>query len=299
MIRPFNRRRFLAISACAAIVPGAGVTATASWRGVALGAAASITLGGMGRARAGETFTAVEAELDRLQDIFSLYRASSALVRLNRDGYLDAPPPDLLEVLNLCYALNRATNGAFDPTIQPLWRARAEIRDPEAVAMARRLVGWDGVDITEHRIAFARPGMAITLNGVAQGFITDRIAALLRARGFGNVLIDMGEIAALGRNDGTPWSARVDMPDGRVARRLTLTDRCLAVSAPLGTLPGSHGHIIEPRSDTPHAAHRLVAVSANRAAVADGLSTGCCLLSGDVAIAAVGQFTDAKLEILI
>ncbi|MCG6903493.1 MAG: FAD:protein FMN transferase [Rhodobacter sp.] len=283
------------------MLPQAAMPATASWRGSALGAVATITLGGMGRAAAGGVFAAIESELSRLENIFSLYREASALSRLNRFAYLDAPPSELLEVLVLCHALNDASKGAFDPTVQPLWRfltngATDSVPD---LRVARQLVGWDRVVIAESRIGFARPGMAITLNGIAQGYITDRIAALLRARGFDNVMIDIGEIAALGRNHGALWSAEIAAPDGKVARRLTLQDRCLAVSATMGTVLGGIHHIIEPRSDTLVQPRQLAAVSADSAALADGLSTGCCLLSDDEAVAAVARFPGARLETLI
>lgn len=44
------------------------------------------------------------------------------------------------------------------------------------------------------RIAFARPGMTLTLNGVAQGDVADLVAALLAAEGLEDALIDTGEI---------------------------------------------------------------------------------------------------------
>ncbi|WP_143533984.1 FAD:protein FMN transferase [Rhizobium sullae] len=40
-------------------------------------------------------------------------------------------------------------------------------------ALAR--IGFDAVRFNRDRIAFIRPGMATSLNGVAQGFITDRV----------------------------------------------------------------------------------------------------------------------------
>ena len=50
------------------------------------------------------------------------------------------------------------------------------------------------------KVRFALPGMAITLNGIAQGYITDRIATLLQDAGMGDVLLDIGEVRALGRH---------------------------------------------------------------------------------------------------
>lgn len=290
-----HRRRFLAISAAVTVAPGGLLAATTSWRGVALGAPASITLGGTGRAAAAETFAAVTAELDRLEEIFSLYRPVSALSRLNRTGRLDAPPWELVDVLALCDALHDATGGAFDPSVQPLWRALARGEQGD-----RSCVGWNGVGFGPDRIIFARPGMALTLNGVAQGYVTDRVAALLRARGYVNVLVEMGEIAALGTRYGAHWEADVSTTEGELVRRLGLSDRALAVSAPTGTMFGpALGHILDPRPGGPGPRQRLVAISADRAAVADGLSTGCCLLSTAEAARAVACFADARLEVII
>ncbi|MDH3263319.1 MAG: FAD:protein FMN transferase [Paracoccaceae bacterium] len=305
MPRPPDRRRFLAIAAAAIAAPGTLRAGTAAWRGTALGAAASITLGGTGAAAADETFAAVAAELERLEQVFSLYRPESALSRLNRDGRLGAPPGDLVNLLALSDALHAATGGAFDPTVQPLWLALArggatDARPtPEA---ASDLVGWSGVAFDAAGIALSRPGMALTLNGVAQGHIADRIAALLGALGYRDVLVDMGEIAARGSRHGTAWSADVAAPDGQVLRRLNLRDRALAVSAPLGTLIDRErtiGHILDPRAGAVAPERLLVAVSAASAAVADGLSTGCCLLSEAGAARAVAEFPGARLESLI
>jgi thiamine biosynthesis lipoprotein len=305
MHRPLNRRRFLAITASAIAAPWALRAGTAAWRGTALGAAASITLGGTGAAAAGQTFAAVTAELERLEQVFSLFRPGSALSRLNRDGRLLAPPADLVELLALCDSLHAATGGAFDPTVQPVWLAlarRRPARDHSSLEAAADLVGWSGVDFESAGVALSRSGMALTLNGVAQGYIADRIAALLGARGYHDVLVDMGEIVARGARHGAAWSAAIAAPDGQILRRVALRDRALAVSAPLGTLIDRDqgiGHILDPRTGAAATERLLVAVSAESAAVADGLSTGCCLLTDAEAARAVAQFAGARLDALI
>jgi len=307
----FSRRRFLAISAATCLLPAAARAAVpvARWRGTALGAGASMTLVGADDRAAQPVFTAVEAEVARLEAIFSLYREDSATARLNAAGRLDSPPADLLEVLSLSGSLHRATEGAFDPTIQPLWllhaAAAAEGRPPtpEALAAARLAAGWEKLQITPEAVAFTRPGMAVTFNGIAQGFIADRVAALLRGRGLTDVLVDMGEIVALGRRpDGDAWHAGIATPDGTMVRELRLADRALATSAPMGTLldrAGRIGHILDPRSGEPNGRWRLVSIAAGRAAVADGLSTACCLLPRAAIAAALSTYSDASLEALL
>ncbi len=306
-----DRRRFLTIAACGALVPvlapvaaRAGGAPTVWWRGVALGAQATIRLAGTGRAAAGETIAAVKAELARLEDIFSLYRPGSAISRLNRDGVLDAPPVELIEVLGDCDSVHEATGGAFDPTIQPLWLALAKAGNSGRGDLPARRgdIGWRHVRVAPDRVAFDRPGMAITLNGVAQGDVTDRIAGLLRARGYEDVLVDMGEIRALGDHDGGGWRAGIAMPDGRMVRRVTLRERCLATSSPMGTVLDARrgiGHIIDPRPGGKRPARRLVSVSAPRASIADALSTGCCLLSAEAAATAAARCRGARIEALI
>ncbi len=143
--------------------------------------------------------------------------------------------------------------------------------------------------------------MAMTLNGIAQGYITDRVADLLRRRGFDNVLVDMGEIVGLGqRGDGGAWRIGVSTPDGRIVHRTTLSDRALATSSPMGTLfddDGNVGHILDPLRGVPIAVRELVSVSADRAALADALSTAFCIMDDAEAAAALEVHPTARLEV--
>ncbi|WP_340108639.1 FAD:protein FMN transferase [Pikeienuella sp. HZG-20] len=308
MTSDLPRRRFLTITAAFAALPAMAHASApvAEWRGAALGAGASLRLVGVDRREARGDFAAVEAELSRLEDIFSLYRAGSALSVLNRDGRLPAPPPEMLELLSLAGAIHASTNGAFDPTIQPLWALYAETPghapDRAMLTAARARTGWSDVRIEPTEIAFAHPRMAMTLNGIAQGYITDRVAALLRGRGFSDVLVDMGEIAGLGRRaDGGAWQVGVAAPDGRVIRRTTLKDRALATSSPMGTRIGDDGdvgHILDPRHGAPHALRDIVSVSADRAALADALSTAFCIMDDKDVSAALLSHPAARLEAL-
>lgn len=290
-----SRRRFLTISAAAVALPaGAGVP-DAQWRGNALGADASMRLVGLSPSDADRIFAQVEAELARLEMIFSLYRPDSSVSRLNEQGSLTAPEPELLQVLSLCNNLHQASGGAFDPTIQPLWWALANAHGPREVAEAKAKIGWTNLRVDTAEIRFEKPGMAITLNGIAQGEVTDRIAALLRSHGLRDVLVDIGEILALGhRGDGAAWRAGVADPNGRIRHRVSLSDRALATSATHGTRLQQGGHILSPTGI--QVDDRLVSVSANSAAVADGLSTALCLVPGEEAADVLARFPGARLE---
>lgn len=306
-----TRRRFLAISAAAALPRTAFAAAPVTrWRGTALGAGASMTLTGIGEVEAAPLIARVLSEIDRLEAIFSLYRAESALSRLNRTGRLASPPPEMLELLALCGAIHHQTDGAFDPTIQPLWALHAEsasrgrVPSDAEIDTARALTGWAGFRFDTSEIIATRKGMALTLNGIAQGYIADRIADLLRAEGMAGVLVDMGEIHAVGAHaDGTPWRAGIAAPDGSVrSRPVLLVDRALATSAPLGTVldqAGHISHIVDPRTGRPGGIWRQVSVSAPRAALADGLSTAFCLIERSLIERVVAAFPGARVEALL
>ncbi|MFB2530635.1 FAD:protein FMN transferase [Paracoccus sp. p4-l81] len=300
-----NRRRFLTVTAGLGLLPAlrgawAAPPATTVWRGTALGSGAVIA---MVHPEAERMIAIARAEIDRLEGIFSLYRADSALARLNRDGRLDAPPFELLECLGLCGAVHQASGGRFDPTVQPLWAAHAEAwakgapPDPAVLAAARALTGWRDVAVSESAVVLARPGMALTLNGVAQGVIADRVADRLRAEGLADVLVDTGEIRALGGERGTDgWP--VTLSGGP---RLILSDRALATSAPLGTAfdpAGQVGHILNPASGLPAGpVWRAVSISAPRAGLADALSTAACLIGDQDGIAQMAaHFPDVRVE---
>ena len=297
----FNRRRFLMIAAAAAAVPsGARAAKMASWRGMALGAGASMKIVGLGEDEAAPIIKAVEQELLRLERIFSLYRDDSEISRLNRDGVLVSPSPELLQVLTLSGALFHASGGTFDPTIQPLWRAIAKGASGDDLAKARESVGWEYLEFNAEPIRFhGHAGQrALTLNGIAQGAITDRIAALLKSRDLHNVLIDMGEVSALGTNGGRRWKVGVVKPDGEVVKRLSLSDRAIATSAPEATRIGPDAdvsHILRPSGEK--AVRKLVSVSAPNAALADGLSTALCLTDPAQNAALLSHFPQAKIEL--
>jgi len=305
-----TRRRVLAISAAAALAPRAALAAPVQqWRGIALGAEATITLA---HPDAKRLITRARAEIDRLEGIFSLYRVNSALSQLNRAGVLEAPPFELLECLGTCGAVHAASGGVFDPTVGPLWALYAQSYsagappDAAQIETTRQLIGWQGVSFDAQSIRFAHPGMALTLNGVAQGYIADKVADLLRAQGLTDVLVNTGEMHALGgRPDsgGADWAVSLKAGDRILPDAVMLRDMALASSAPLGTVfdgDGRVGHIIDPRSGLPTpATWQLVSVTAPRAAVADALSTAGCLLTGEQIQLAVSRLPGAGIAALV
>lgn len=251
-----NRRRFLAITAAVVALPGAAQAETL-WQGIALGAEATVTLTGP-RTRAEAALATLPALLNAIEDEFSLYRPASTLSRLNAGNPI-SPSRAFAALLAHCDLLHEATEGAFDPSVQPLWRALA------TGTTTRTRIGWSDIP----RIFPLRllPGQALTFNGIAQGHATDAVAAHLAAHGFTHALIDIGELAALGG----PFRIGLMDPDAGLTGTATLTSRAIATSSPRATLVAGQPHILHPRGLPP--LWSSVTVEADTATLADALST--------------------------
>lgn len=280
----------LGIAALRAAAPNAQLF---TWQGEVLGAVAELGLWHTDAAFARRAILKVRLELERYENIFSLYRGHSEISRLNESGRLAKPSPELRALVEKSRRFSELSGGAFDISVQPLWRlyeahfwshtdTAADI-GAKAQDVAHALVDFRRIDSGSAAIAFARPGMAITLNSLAQGAITDWIADMLRHEGFESAMVDLGEYRAIGRHpDGRPWRIAIRDPlaAGRTARTIELDDMALAVSGGYGTTfeeTGRFHHIFDPQSGA--SANRLAdaAVIGPSATVANGLATAICV----------------------
>lgn len=266
-----TRRRFLTIAAALCVagpVREAGALTRVRFR--AMGAEAEIALPGdpdEAQAAAAECQTLV-AHVERTA---SLWDPESELCRLDRSGYLQAPSPEFRALWTAARRMAELTDGGFDPTVQPIWQALAEGGDPLA---ARSLVDWQRFSISPmHGARFARPGMGITLNGIAQGFATDLVANLLRQRGYRRLLVNVGEWRGAAGPGGRPWRLGIAGPGSpNILGEISFREGAVATSSPRATLVGGDAHIFDPLS-RPGPRWETVTVSAGNATMADGLST--------------------------
>ncbi len=228
--------------------------------------------------------TALAAAMDALRGVdrlMSLHRPDSAVSQLNREGQLERPDPRLLAVLQTAQSTAQLTGGTFDITVQPLWAAYAAQANP---IPALSLVDWRQLDVRQDRVRLQKPGMAITLNGIAQGYGADVALAALRQHGIAHALLDTGEFASLGqRADGQPWMLAVRDPrDPQVVAHLLGADgRSLATSGDYATVFSDdfrRHHIFDPSTGASPQELASVSVLAPTGMQADALSTACMVL---------------------
>ncbi len=246
------------------------------------------------RAALSSAFTALR-EVDALM---SVYRADSQVGRLNQVGWLSQPDPRLVQVLDTAQHLSRLTDGAFDVTVQPLWRA-ANAQQPVLPALSR--VDWRKLDVSDRELRLRETGMALTLNGIAQGYGADQALAALKRHGIRHALLDTGELASLGTNEaGDPWSLAVRDPrdENRYAQVLAADGRCLASSGDYATRftdDFSQHHIVDPHTGASPTELAAVSVLAPSGLLADGVSTACMVLGAKKSLALVASLADVDV----
>lgn len=296
-----GRRRFLQIGfgaggllSCGAVVRSrsSGSLKEICRSGYALGTTTELRVLHEDAATAERAVDAAFAAIEQVEELMSLYRPHSSLCELNRTGAIERPHPWLTEVLRHARALSQATDGAFDVTMQPLWHCWSQAmrngRLPTETELntARQLVDWRSLDVSPARIALGRPGMQVTLNGIAQGFAADRAVAALREAGVAHALINTGEVSALGRKRDEPWTIGVQHPRhlDAYSALAKLNDRALSTSGDYATTFSAdrrHHHIVDPRlgySPEELASATIVAPSALEA---DALSTAVLVLGAE------------------
>lgn len=275
-----NRRRFITIMAGITAGFALPVKALAQkklfrWQGIAMGSYADIQLYHPVPEFAEKLVNQCVKEIKRLENIFTLYDNRSALSRLNNEGVLKNPPAEMKELIETAKYFGYITQGGFDITVQPLWNLYkkhfVENKTPPAnskIEEVLKLVDYRKIEISGAEIKYQKTGMAVTLNGIAQGYITDKVTALLRENGIKEVLVNIGEMSAIGG----PWNIGIKDTN----EFINLNNKALATSGGYGTKfteDGKYHHLLDTKTGRPTDIYQSVSVISDNATTADALST--------------------------
>ena len=231
-------------------------------------------------------------EVDRLERLLSGYRDDSQVSYLNRNRSIAGKIRELKEVLNHSRRFSLLSNGAFDVTVKPILDLfhnchLYERRRPtsEELEKAFKLVGYQGIVIDDQKIVLEKPGMGVTLDGIAKGYIIDQAIDVLVQHGVSRAFISAGgDIRALGEYTlNVPW--RVALQDPRDENNLIaivyLKNKAIATSGDYTqyfSSDRSAHHIVDPRSGVSAVGLISATVVADRAIDADALATSVFVL---------------------
>ena len=243
------------------------------------------------------------AELRRIEDLMSRFKADSDVGRVNRSpiGVTVPISPETAEVVRAALGWAQATEGRFDPCLgrlSRLWDPGPDARPPSA----DQLAGLRGRELWRAIELGGDPGApwlrrdhvdaALDLGGIAKGYGVDRAARVLEAVGVRSALVNVGgDLMALGTGPGgRAW--RIGIRDPRdpesVVGDFDVEDRAVATSGDY--LRGfSHGgrryhHLLDPRSGTPiQAPYRSLTIEADDVISADAAATAAFAAADDLA----------------
>jgi thiamine biosynthesis lipoprotein len=253
----------------------------------------SVTALGPSRERLDDALGRAFEAMDRLIGLLNRFDSASPVSHLNATGRLDGPPPEVGEVVSRALEYHRLTRGAFDVSVAPLvdlFRDRL-VREtpvePTAAEIAEALsrVGAEHVALSPRRIGLARPGMRITLDGIAKGYIVDAVAAVLDRGGVRRYLVNAGgDIRTRGANaEQRPWTIAVEDPWRRsdFPDTIHLGDAAVATSGSYERYfdhDRTYHHIVDAATGRSPVHCSSVSVVAPTALAADALATSVFLM---------------------
>lgn len=247
------------------------------------------------------------AEIVKVQEAASLFDPESALSRLNRDGVLTKAPGGLTDMLRVARDVGDLTNGAFDVTVQPLWRLyetsfkAGRPPTPDEIERMRDFIDYRNIEIDGDHVRLTKPGMAVTLNGIAQGHATEQCLRALQRYGVKDAILNTGEIGVAGQRDGvTPWTAGIADPrgDGTYAALVHPLPGVLATSGDYGTAfttDFATHHIFDPKTLRSPARLASVSVLAQSGALADALATAMMVMGPEDSMALAGKLSAVEV----
>ncbi len=248
------------------------------------GTLVEITIAGEPAGKARAAAAQVLREFDTLHRRLHAWEASE-LTALN-DAFARGPQPvaaaaDLIAMLRDAADWSRRSAGLFNPAIGNLvrlWGFHADEYQPRLppAAEAARLVasrpGMDDLVFGPGQVASRNPAVRLDLGGYAKGYALDRAAAILRAAGIRNALINIGgNILALGRKGDRPWRVGIQHPrrGGAIATLDLYDGEAIGTSGDYQRFFEVDGrrycHLIDPRSGVPVQGVQAVTVIARGA----------------------------------
>ena len=259
-----------------------------------------------------EAISAAFVRMEEIEREASIFDEQSEASQLNRDGHLDTPSDDLLQLLTMSVDYSQMTGGCFDITVQPLldlwagglWKESEEVQQSK-INETMGLIGWDKIGIEDNRIYFRAEGMKITLGGIAKGYAVDEALEVLEGMDIKHALVNAGgDMATLGsKPEGEPWNVALVNPDDTSQSLATFTfwDKAIATSGNYERYfdPEKEAHhIINPK--TGYSAKECISVTiiAENGMQADALATGVFVMGPDDGIKLVESLDDVECLIV-
>lgn len=221
--------------------------------------------------------TEVDTVFARLDETISSYRPDSEVARFNTQE--STIPfrlsPDVSELFEVAFNLERESGGTFSPTVAPLLKAwglgpyprRDKIPDAAEIAAAQKRLGT--VKLEAGALTKSDPQASVDLSGMGEGVALKRLAILMEECRFKNYYIELGgEVFARGVSQkGRAWRVGIERPEANATELWCVVEIDGVGLSTSGNYRNffefegkQYSHILDPRGGRP-VEHNLVSVS--------------------------------------
>lgn len=246
-------------------------------------------------------------EVKRIENLISDWIPTTQISQVNQNAGVKTikVADEVYELVERAIKVSKLTNGAFDisyASMDKIWKFDGSMKampTEEAIKKSVAKVGYKNIvlDENEKTIFLKNEGMKLGLGGIGQGYIADKIKALLQSKGCTSGIVNVsGDINTWGKQlDGKPWTVGIVNPmnKNKVFATFPLEDSAVETSGSYEKFVTfnntRYSHIIDPRTGYPATGIVSVSVFAKQTEIADALATGIFVLGVEVGLDLVNQ----------
>lgn len=228
--------------------------------------------------------------LNKIDSSLSIYKPYSLISQFNNSETGITIDDHFKNVVEKSLAVCRETKGIFDITILPIiqvWgfgtKPIDSLPSKTTIRTLKKCVSSKYLSLDDHQLKKSKPCVKLDVNGIAQGYSVDALAALLEKKGISNYIVELGgEITVKGRKQPGNIKMRIgieaptdnEFATGSMQRIVELDGGSITTSGSYRKYYESQGkkisHIIDARTGYP-AQNELISVTvyAKSAIIAD------------------------------
>jgi thiamine biosynthesis lipoprotein len=246
-------------------------------------------------------------EVKRIENLISDWIPTTQISEINRNAGIKEVKVDeeVFDLLERAIKVSKLTNGAFDisyASMDKIWKfdgSMKEMPSEEAIKKSVEKIGYKNIllNSNDKTVFLKLQGMKLGLGGIGQGYIADKVKALLQSKGCNSGLVNVsGDINTWGKQpNGKSWTIGIVNPmnKNKVFATFPLDNSAVETSGSYEKYVTFNGirysHIIDPRTGYPATGIVSVSVFAKQTEIADALATGIFVLGIEVGIDLVNQ----------
>ena len=242
-----------------------------------------------------QVMSEVMAEMRRIDNTLSTYKADSELTRLNQKAAL-APVPvsaELWSLMKEAHRISVLTAGAFDITFASVGQfydyREGKSASDQQIFDSLQAIDYQSIvyDETDQTVFFRHDGTKIDLGGIAKGYAVDQGIDIIENAGLVSAIVTAGgDSKILGNRGDRPWIVGIRNPRSEnnqdYSVMIPLEDVALSTSGDYERffMQGERRvhHIINPQTGRSASEVRSVSVLAGKGIESDALSTSVFVL---------------------